>query len=176
MRGGRGGASQTPGAKEQTNRRSAIGQAAPLASKRIGPPAVPRYTTRYQRIVIEVPAGITARPLGRNDGHRAQPKSPQQSAKEDEGLQLGMIGLGKMGSGMTRRLLSGGHEVVVFDRNPRAVAAATANGAVGAVSSEGLADKLTRPRAVWVMVPSGEPTERTIVHLAEVLEPGDTII
>src|SRR3712207_4853463 len=56
----------------------------------------------------------------------------------------------------------------------RAVAAATANGAVGAVSSEGLADKLTRPRAVWVMVPSGEPTEQTIDDLAEVLEPDDT--
>ncbi len=91
-------------------------------------------------------------------------------------MQLGMIGLGKMGTGLTRRLLAGGHEVVVFDRNSEAVAAATTNGAVGAVSPGDLAGRLTAPRAVWVMVPSGEPTEETIVHLAEVLEPGDTII
>jgi len=87
-----------------------------------------------------------------------------------------MIGLGKMGSGMTRRLLSGGHEVVALDRDPGAVAAVTTNGAVGAVSPEGLAGRLTAPRAVWVMVPSGEPTEETIVRLAEVLEPGDAVI
>ena len=91
-------------------------------------------------------------------------------------MQLGMIGLGKMGTGLTQRLLSGGHEVVAFDRNPEAVAAAKTNGAVGAVSPGDLVGSLTAPRAVWIMVPSGEPTEETIVHLAEVLEPGDTII
>jgi 6-phosphogluconate dehydrogenase len=91
-------------------------------------------------------------------------------------MQLGMIGLGKMGANMTRRLLSGGHDLMVFDRNPEAVAAATAYGAVGTESPEDLAGKLTAPRAVWVMVPSGEPTEQTIAHLAEVLERGDTII
>ena len=91
-------------------------------------------------------------------------------------MQLGMIGLGKMGANMTRRLLLGGHDLMVFDRNPEAVAAATASGAVGTESPEDLAGKLTAPRAVWVMVPSGEPTEQTIAHLAEVLERGDTII
>ena len=91
-------------------------------------------------------------------------------------MQLGMIGLGKMGANMTRRLLSGGHDLMVFDRNPEAVAAATAYGVVGTESPEDLAGKLTAPRAVWVMVPSGEPTEQTIAHLAEVLERGDTII
>ena len=91
-------------------------------------------------------------------------------------MQLGMIGLGKMGANMTRRLLLGGHDLMVFDRNPEAVAAATAYGVVGTESPEDLAGKLTAPRAVWVMVPSGEPTEQTIAHLAEVLERGDTII
>jgi 6-phosphogluconate dehydrogenase len=91
-------------------------------------------------------------------------------------MQLGMIGLGKMGANMTRRLLSGGHDLMVFDRNLEAVAAATASGAEGTESPEDLAGKLTAPRAVWVMVPSGEPTEQTIAHLAEVLERGDTII
>ena len=91
-------------------------------------------------------------------------------------MQLGMIGLGKMGANMTRRLLSGGHDLMVFDRNPEAVAAATAYGVVGTESPEDLAGKLTAPRAVWVMVPSGEPTEQTIAHLAEVLDRGDTII
>jgi 6-phosphogluconate dehydrogenase len=91
-------------------------------------------------------------------------------------MQLGMIGLGKMGANMTRRLLSGGHDLMVFDRNPEAVAAARAYGIVGTESPEDLAGKLTAPRAVWVMVPSGEPTEQTIAHLAEVLDRGDTII
>ena len=91
-------------------------------------------------------------------------------------MQLGMIGLGKMGANMTRRLLLGGHDLIVFDRNPEAVAAATAYGVVGTESPEDLAGKLTAPRAVWVMVPSGEPTEQTIAHLAEMLERGDTII
>ena len=91
-------------------------------------------------------------------------------------MQLGMIGLGKMGANMTRRLLSGGHDLMVFDRNPEAVAAARAYGVVGTESPEDLAGKLTAPRAVWVMVPSGEPTEQTIAHLAGALERGDTII
>ena len=91
-------------------------------------------------------------------------------------MQLGMIGLGKMGANMTRRLLSGGHDLMVFDRNLEAVAAARAYGVIGTESPEDLAAKLTAPRAVWVMVPSGEPTEQTIAHLAEVLDRGDSII
>ena len=91
-------------------------------------------------------------------------------------MRLGMIGLGKMGANMTRRLLSGEHDLMVFDRNPEAVAAARAYGVVGTASPEDLAGKLTAPRAVWVMVPSGEPTEQTIAHLVEMLERGDTII
>ena len=66
--------------------------------------------------------------------------------------------------------------MVVFDQNPGAVAVAAAEGALGAGSLEDLAGRLAAPRSVWVMVPSGEPTEETVAHLAEVLEPGDTVI
>ena len=91
-------------------------------------------------------------------------------------MQLGMIGLGKMGANMTSRLLRGGHEVVVYDRNPEAVQAAAAEGATAAESLQDLASKLSPPRAVWVMVPSGNPTEQVIAELIETLERGDTII
>lgn len=91
-------------------------------------------------------------------------------------MQLGMIGLGKMGANMALRLLKGGHHLVVYDRNPDAVTRSVADGAVGAASLADLAAKLTAPRAVWVMVPSGPPTEQTILDLAAVLQPGDTII
>ena len=77
-------------------------------------------------------------------------------------MELGMIGLGKMGANMTTRLLRGGHHLVVMDRNPAAVGALEAEGAVGATNIEELAQKLTAPRAVWVMVPSGAATEVTI--------------
>ncbi|MCW5852465.1 MAG: decarboxylating 6-phosphogluconate dehydrogenase [Anaerolineae bacterium] len=91
-------------------------------------------------------------------------------------MQLGMIGLGKMGANMALRLLHGGHQLVVYDRNPDAVTRSVADGAVGAASLADLAAKLAAPRAVWVMVPSGPPTEQTILDLAAVLQPGDTII
>jgi 6-phosphogluconate dehydrogenase len=91
-------------------------------------------------------------------------------------MQLGMIGLGKMGANMTTRLLRGGHDVVAFDRSPDAVKASVAQGARGADSLDGLVKQLTVPRSVWVMVPAGDPTESTVRALAERLEPGDTII
>ena len=91
-------------------------------------------------------------------------------------MQLGMVGLGKMGANMTTRLLRGGHAVAVFDHNPASVAAATAGGATPATSLAELVGALTVPRAVWVMVPSGDPTETTIAQLAALLSPGDTII
>ena len=86
-----------------------------------------------------------------------------------------MVGLGKMGANMTRRLISGGHDLVVYDRNAEALASAERDGAIPTQSLEDLADRLTPPRCVWVMVPSGEPTEATIARLAAVLEPGDAI-
>jgi 6-phosphogluconate dehydrogenase len=92
-------------------------------------------------------------------------------------MQLGMIGLGRMGANMTTRLQEGGHQVVVFDRNSAAVQSAAAGGATGASSLADLAGKLTgTPRIVWVMVPSGQPTDDTIDALLAVLREGDIII
>jgi len=87
-----------------------------------------------------------------------------------------MIGLGKMGGNMVARLLNGGHDVVVFDPNAAAVAAATDRGAVAAASVGELAGQLGAPRAVWVMVPAGEPTEVTVGTLGGALAPGDVVI
>jgi 6-phosphogluconate dehydrogenase len=91
-------------------------------------------------------------------------------------MQLGMVGLGRMGANMTTRLIRGGHTVAVFDRNPAAVATAAADGAMASASLKELVSQLTAPRAVWVMVPSGDATESTITALAEVLASGDTVI
>ena len=91
-------------------------------------------------------------------------------------MQLGMIGLGRMGANMARRLLRGGHTCVVYDRSPDAVTALAADGATGAESVAALVAKLARPRAVWIMVPAGGPTESTVTGLGDVLEAGDTII
>ncbi|MBK8135242.1 MAG: decarboxylating 6-phosphogluconate dehydrogenase [Chloroflexi bacterium] len=91
-------------------------------------------------------------------------------------MQLGMIGLGKMGANMTTRLLKGGHQIVAFDRNPEAVARSEAEGARPAHSLEELVGQLDAPRAVWVMVPSGAPTTSTVDALSELLSPGDIVI
>jgi 6-phosphogluconate dehydrogenase len=91
-------------------------------------------------------------------------------------MQLGMVGLGKMGANMTTRLVRGGHEVVVFDQHTAAVELAASAGALPATSLAELVGALRAPRAVWVMVPSGEPTDSTISQLAALLSPGDTII
>jgi 6-phosphogluconate dehydrogenase len=91
-------------------------------------------------------------------------------------MELGMIGLGKMGANMTTRLVRAGHRVVAYDRNAENVSRASENGAVGASSVEELVNKLATPRAVWLMVPAGAPTEQTIIQLAELLTEGDTII
>ena len=91
-------------------------------------------------------------------------------------MQLGMVGLGKMGANMTTRLVRGGHEVVAFDRSADAVNASVANGARGATVLEELVRQLKAPRAVWVMVPAGDPTENTVRALTELLSKGDTII
>lgn len=92
-------------------------------------------------------------------------------------MQLGMIGLGRMGSNLVRRVLrDGAHECVVYDRDAAVVKALAAEGATGASSVQDLAAKLTAPRAVWVMVPAGEITDSVINELAETLESGDTVI
>ncbi|MGH9129153.1 MAG: phosphogluconate dehydrogenase (NAD(+)-dependent, decarboxylating) [Acidimicrobiales bacterium] len=91
-------------------------------------------------------------------------------------MQLGMVGLGRMGANLVRRLMAAGHECVVFDVDPKAVEAL---GSVGATASTGLDDfvaKLKPPRAAWVMVPAGGITEKTVSSLAQRLSDGDTII
>ena len=91
-------------------------------------------------------------------------------------MEIAMVGLGKMGANMTKRLLQGGHRVVVSDLNQEAVAEAAAAGATAAGSMADLPDLLSAPRAVWVMVPSGSATESVIKALAGILSTGDVII
>jgi len=91
-------------------------------------------------------------------------------------MDVAMIGLGKMGANMATRLLRGGHRVVAFDLNESAIEAAQAEGAEGARTLDEVAAKLEPPRAVWVMVPAGGPTEKTIENLAGHLSSGDIII
>jgi len=91
-------------------------------------------------------------------------------------MQLGMIGLGRMGANMVRRLLRGGHSCVVFDLSADNVHRLASEGATGATSLDEFARTLTRPRAAWVMVPAGNPTEQTVMALAQRMEAGDIII
>jgi 6-phosphogluconate dehydrogenase len=91
-------------------------------------------------------------------------------------MELGMIGLGRMGSNMVRRLLGGGHRIVVYDPVKSAVRRVVEEGAEGAEDLSTLVSLLAPPRAVWVMVPSGEITQNTIDGLAAAMSPGDTII
>src|SRR5271163_4779071 len=90
-------------------------------------------------------------------------------------MQLGMVGLGRMGANMVRRLLKGGHECVVFDMSPKAVSELTAEHAVGSASLADLVKKLEKPRAVWLMVPAAA-VDKTIAELLPALEPDDILI
>ena len=87
-------------------------------------------------------------------------------------MQLGMVGLGRMGANIVRRLMRDGHECVGYDVSPDAVKSLVGEGMTGSSSLEEFAAKLSKPRAVWVMVPAGEITDGTIAALADVLEPG----
>jgi 6-phosphogluconate dehydrogenase len=91
-------------------------------------------------------------------------------------MQLGFVGLGRMGMNMVTRLAQGGHQIVAFDRSAEAVARAATIGARAAASLETVVSTLTPPRAVWVMVPSGDPTESTVRALADLLSAGDVIV
>ena len=91
-------------------------------------------------------------------------------------MQVGMIGLGRMGSGMTQRLLQGGHQVIVYDRSPDAVAGLAGKGAAGAGSLEELGQKLKPPRIFWLMIPAGAPVDDTIQRLSATVSPGDIVI
>ena len=91
-------------------------------------------------------------------------------------MDLGMIGLGRMGGNMAQRLLAGGHRVVAYDPNAEAVAASRSQGALGAGSLEELVASLEPPRAVWIMVPAGPPTDSTIDSLIPLVGPGDVLL
>lgn len=91
-------------------------------------------------------------------------------------MRIGMVGLGRMGANMTTRLLRGGHEVIAYDVDQKAVERAAAEGAEGVDSLETLEQKISSPRAVWLMVPSGDITEKTIASLSNLLDRGDTVI
>jgi 6-phosphogluconate dehydrogenase len=91
-------------------------------------------------------------------------------------MQIAMLGLGRMGANMARRLLQGGHECVVYDPKPETVAQLVQEGATGAAGLAELADKLTPPRAAWIMVPAGEITDATVMELASHFAAGDVIV
>jgi len=91
-------------------------------------------------------------------------------------MQLGIIGLGRMGGNIARRLMRDGHTTVVFDRNQDSVQGLAGEGATGATSLADLVAKMDTPRAVWVMLPAGAPTEQTITELSQLLEADDVII
>lgn len=91
-------------------------------------------------------------------------------------MKIGIIGLGRMGANIGRRLMRGGHHVVGYDRDADAVSALVADGAEGVGSLDALRDKLERPAVWWVMLPAGEITQATIDALAEQAEPGDIVI
>jgi 6-phosphogluconate dehydrogenase len=91
-------------------------------------------------------------------------------------MQIGVIGLGRMGGNIVRRLLRGGHQCVVYDRQSEPARLLAAEGAVAATDLKDLVARLTKPRAVWVMLPAGEITDRTVTELAALMERGDTII
>ena len=91
-------------------------------------------------------------------------------------MKIGMVGLGRMGGNLVRRLMRGGHACVVYDRDAHAVETLVAAGATGASSLEDLVAKLDRPRAVWLMLPAGEPTEQAVEALGARMDAGDAVL
>src|SRR5213080_4677009 len=91
-------------------------------------------------------------------------------------MQLGMIGLGRMGGNIVRRLMNNGHTAVVYDKDAKAVAGLAGEGATGADTLEDFVAKLEKPRTAWVMLPAGKITEATIEALAKLMQPDDVII
>ena len=91
-------------------------------------------------------------------------------------MQIGIVGLGRMGGNIAKRLARAGHAPVVYDRNPEAVRALAGEGCAGASDLSDMASKLTPPRAVWLMLPAGAPTEETVVALRDVLQADDAVL
>ncbi|MBO9305825.1 MAG: decarboxylating 6-phosphogluconate dehydrogenase [Thermomicrobium sp.] len=91
-------------------------------------------------------------------------------------MELAIVGLGRMGSNMARRLLRGGHRVVVHNRSPEPITVLEQEGAIGAYTPEDTVQALTPPRVVWLMVPAGDPTEQMLWRFADLLQPGDILV
>src|SRR4029077_3353686 len=91
-------------------------------------------------------------------------------------MQIGVIGMGRMGANIARRLMRGGHHCVVYDRDATAVAGVTADGAAAAKDLADLVRQLAAPRTCWVMLPAGAPTEQTIAELGKLLEANDAVV
>ena len=91
-------------------------------------------------------------------------------------MQLGMVGLGRMGGNMTLRCLADGHHMVVYDQHAETVASYVAQGAAGAASIADLISQLSPPRAVWIMLPAGDVTETAVMDISAQLQPGDIVI
>lgn len=91
-------------------------------------------------------------------------------------MQLGVVGLGRMGANITRRLMRNGHACVVYDVNADTVRELAGEGATASRSLEDLVAQLEQPRAVWIMLPAGAVTERAVMALAELMAPGDIVI
>jgi len=108
-------------------------------------------------------------------GYARRSQKPTITEGRKQFMQIGMIGLGRMGANMVRRLLRGGHECVVFNRSPQAVQALVREGAVGSTEFEGLVEKLPTPRTIWLMVPAAAVDE-TVTQLVPHLDAGDTLI
>ena len=91
-------------------------------------------------------------------------------------MKIAMIGLGRMGMNMARRLLNGGHEVVVYNRSPEKTDQLVAQGAIGAYTLSEIAEKLPAPRIIWIMLPAGRAIDDHIDQLKDIIAPGDIII
>src|SRR5262249_45642209 len=134
---------------------------------------------RLRRARTTRAARASGPPQGRRGSRRSRTHGCSRAGVNvslDYAMQIGLIGLGRMGSNIVRRLMQRGHQAVVYDREPKAVSTLVAEGATGADGLEELVRKLGKPRTVWVMLPAGEITEGAIHELGELLEPGDIVI